>query len=72
MTQEEQMQVNALANYFQRQCGNLALEGANAAFQLEASAQKIKALEAELAALKAAEACKKESNVTPITAGESA
>ena len=52
MTPEEQQQVNAAYAYFERQCGNLAREGANAMALAEGLAIRVKALEAELAALK--------------------
>ena len=43
MTPEEQQQVNAAMAYMERQCGNLAREGANMAIALEACAQQLKA-----------------------------
>ena len=52
MTQEEQMLMNAATQFLERQVANVAREGASMAVQLEIVAQKCKALEAELAALK--------------------
>ena len=52
MTQDEQQQVNAAMAYMERQCANLAREGAQTAAQLEACAQKLKAAEEDIAALK--------------------
>ena len=72
MTTEEQMLMNAATQFLERQVANVAREGASMAVQLEIVAQKCKALEAELAAIKATENCAKESNVTPITAGDTA
>lgn len=70
MTQEEQQQVNAMRAYFERQCANLASEGANAAMTAESFAIRAKKsedeavkLRAELEALKP----KPETNVVPIT-----
>lgn len=48
----EQMQFSAAMNFMERMVGNVAREGANVMAQLEAAAQRIKALEAELAELK--------------------
>ncbi len=56
MTPEEQSQVNAAMAYMERQCGNLAREGAQMASNLEGLAIRLKAAEAELAALKAPKA----------------
>ena len=50
MTLEEQQQVAAALAYFERQCGNLAREGANMAMRLEAMAQEKMALQAALQA----------------------
>ena len=61
MTPEEQQQVNAMRIYFERQCGNLATEGANMAIALESCAQQLKAAKDELAELK-----KPKDNVIPI------
>ena len=52
MTPEEQQQVNAMRNYYERQCANLATEGANMAIALEGVAQQLKAAKDELAELK--------------------
>ncbi len=43
MTPEEQQQVNAAIAYMERQCANLAREGANAAMLAEALAMQLKA-----------------------------
>ena len=64
MTQEEQMLMNAATQFLERQVANVAREGASMAVQLEIVAQKCKALEAELAALKGPQS--DQSNVTPI------
>ena len=48
MTTQEQEQVNAAMAYMERQVGNLAREGANAAIVIAAQAQEIKALREEL------------------------
>ena len=53
MTQEETQQVTAAMKFMERQIANLASEGAIVASQLEAVAIKLKAVEEELAALKA-------------------
>ena len=60
LTQDEQQQVNAAFAYLERQCANLAREGAQMASNLEACAQQLKAARDELAALKKAD------NVVPI------
>ena len=52
MTPEEQQQVNAAMAYMERQCANLAREGANMAIALESCAQQLKAAKDELAELK--------------------
>ena len=52
MTQDEQQQVNAMRAFFERQCGNLASEGANAAALAESLAIRLKAAEAELEKLR--------------------
>ena len=61
MSPEEQQQVNAMRIYFERQCGNLAAEGASMAIALESCAQQLKAAKDELAELK-----KPKDNVVPI------
>ncbi len=43
MTPEEQQQVNAAMAYMERQCANLAREGAQMASALENCAQQLKA-----------------------------
>ncbi len=43
MTPEEQQQVNAAMAYMERQCANLAREGANMAIALEGAAQQLQA-----------------------------
>ncbi len=45
MTPEEQQQVNAVMAYMERQCANLAREGANMAAMAEGLAIKLKAAE---------------------------
>ena len=52
MTQDEQQQVNAMMRFYERQCGNLASEGAQAVGMAEALAIKLKAAQEEIAALK--------------------
>ncbi len=52
MTPEEQQQVNAMRNFYERQCANLATEGANMAIALESCAQQLKAVSEERDALK--------------------
>ena len=52
MTQDEQQQVNAMMRFYERQCGNLASEGAQAVGMAEALAMKLKAVQEELGALK--------------------
>lgn len=52
MTPEEQQQVNAMRQFFERQVGNIASEGANAAALAESLAIRLKAAEAELATLR--------------------
>jgi len=54
MTPDEQQQVNAAMAHMERQCGNLAREGANAMALAEGLAIKLKAAQDEIAALKAA------------------
>ena len=66
MTTEEQMLMNAATQFLERQVANVAREGASMAVQLEIVAQKCKALEAELAALKEPKTGPQQSNVTPI------
>ena len=51
MSPEEQQQVNAMRIYFERQCGNLATEGANMAIALESVAQQLKAAQEKLKSL---------------------
>ena len=63
MTPEEQQQVNAAMAYMERQCANLAREGANMAIALERCAQQLKAANDRIAELTP----KPESNVVPIT-----
>ena len=65
MTTEEQMLMNAATQFLERQVANVAREGASMAVQLEIVAQRCKALEAELAALKE-KIGGGSSNVTPI------
>lgn len=48
MTPEEQQQVNAAMAYMERQCANLAREGANMAIALEGCAQQLKAAQARI------------------------
>lgn len=62
MTSEEQQQVNAIRAFFERQVGNLASEGANAAALAESLAMKLRAAEARIAELE-----KPADNVVPIT-----
>ncbi len=64
MTPEEQQQVNAMRNYYERQIANLANEGANAAMVAEGFALRAKRAEDELAELK-----KPKDNVVPISEG---
>ena len=64
MTQDEQQQVNAMMRFYERQCGNLASEGAQAVGMAEALAIKLKAEQEEIAALKAK--LPPEDNVVPI------
>ena len=52
MTQDEQQQVNAIMRFYEAQVANLAREGAQAAGVAEALAMKLKAAEAEIAALR--------------------
>ena len=61
--QQQQQQVNAALAYFERQCANLAREGAQMAATAEGLAIRLQAAQDELAALKP----KPESNVVPIT-----
>ena len=61
MTQDEQQQVNAALAYFERQCANLAREGAQMSATAEGLAIRLKAAQDELAKLRP------ESNVVPIT-----
>ena len=58
MTPEEQQQVNAMRNFYERQVMNLANEGANATATAEAFAIRAKKAEDELAVLKAKKAKK--------------
>lgn len=67
MTPEEQQQVNAAMQFLERQCGNLAREGANAAAAAEGFAIRAKKAEDEVERLKAELAALKPSNVVPIT-----
>ena len=60
MSPEEQQQVNAMRIYFERQCGNLAAEGANMAIALEYCAQQLKAAQEKIKELE------KKDNVIPI------
>ena len=48
MTPEEQHQVNAMRAFFERMCGSIAAEGANAAALAESLAIRLKAAEEEL------------------------
>ena len=64
MTQDEQQQVNAMMRFYERQCGNLASEGAQAVGMAEALAIRLKAAQEENAALKAK--LPPEDNVVPI------
>ena len=52
MTQDEQQQVNAMMRFYERQCGNLASEGAQAVGMAEALAIRLKAAQDEIASLK--------------------
>ena len=52
MTPDEQQQVNAMMRFYERQCGNLASEGAQAVGMAEALAIRLKAAQEENAALK--------------------
>ena len=61
MTPEEQQQVNAMRAFFERQVGNLASEGANAAALAETFAQQLKAAQARIAELE-----KPADNVVPM------
>ena len=63
MSKDEQQQVNAMRAFFERQVGNLASEGANAAALAESLAIKLKAANEELERLRP----KPENNVVPIT-----
>lgn len=63
MTNEEQAQLSAMRAFFERQCGNLAGEGAAAVMVAEALAQQLKAAKARIAELEAA-------NVVPIRSTE--
>ena len=65
MTPEEQQQVNAMRNYYERQIMNMANEGANAAMVAEGFAVRAKKAEEELAALK--KKYETQDNVVPIT-----
>ena len=51
MTPEEQQQLNAMRAFFERQIGNLASEGANAAALAESLAMQLKAAQARIAEL---------------------
>lgn len=53
MTQDENQQVAAAMKFMERQIAHLASEGAVIASHLEATAIRLKAVEEELAALKA-------------------
>ena len=64
MTQDEQQQVNAMMRFYERQCGNLASEGAQAVGMAEALAIKLKAAQERVAELEKAAA--PEDNVVPI------
>ncbi len=68
MTPEEQSQVNAAMAFMEKQCGNLAREGANAMALAEQFAQQVKALTSENEKLKAeiAELKKPKAEVIPI------
>ena len=48
MTADEQQQVNAMRAFFERQCGNLASEGANAAVLAEKIAMELNATKKQL------------------------
>ena len=61
MTQEEQQQVNAMRAFFERQVGNMASEGANAAALAESLAMQLKAARERIAELE-----KPSDNVVPI------
>ena len=69
MTPEEQQQVNAMMRFYERQCGNLVSEGAQAVGMAEALAIRLKAAQEEIAALKAKlpPEPKPADNVVPIT-----
>ena len=56
MTPEEQQQVNAMMRFYERQCGNLASEGAQAMGAAEALAIKLKAAEERIKELEKAAA----------------
>ncbi len=66
MTPEEQQQVNAAMAYMERQCGNLAREGAQMAGNLEACAQQLKVAQERIKELTPSPVMA-ESNVVPIT-----
>ena len=52
MTQEEQQQISAMRNYYERQVANMATEGANMAVALESVAQQLKTAKEEIEKLK--------------------
>ena len=62
MTPEEQQQVNAMRAHYERQCGNLAREGSNAAALAETLAIQLRAAQERIKELTP----KPESNVVPI------
>ena len=64
MTQDEQQQVNAMMRFYERQCGNLVSEGAQAVGMAEALAIRLKVAQEEISALKAK--MPPEDNVVPI------
>ena len=61
MSPEEQQQVNAMRGYYERQCANLATEGAQMAINLEVCAQQLKAAQEKIKEL-----TPKPDNVVPI------
>lgn len=66
MSPKEQQQVGAGMAYLERQCANLAHEGANAAMLAESLAMQLKEAKEEIVALKE-KLPKETSNVVPIT-----
>ena len=58
MTPEEQQQVNAAMNFMERQCANVAREGANASMLAESLAMENKRLREENEKLKPKEPLK--------------